>query len=351
MELIDCIHRIPSVLKNIAGSQHEVFNQLQNAIDLKSIDEVVFIGSGSSMNAAKVTRYFAHKICKLNSQYFYPNEMKNYLFYENPKALYVFVSQGGETKLVFDNLQEVKRRELFNVSLTESLNSDIARTASVALSMQCGHEEYLYRTIGYSATVAMCMQIEMAVAIANGNLKQENVEEICKDLEMAAGNLPEIWNKTEDWYLRNRFDLLRGETYILAGAGYLHETANEADIKLMEMLPAMSRSFELEELIHGPQNAFRESMVFFLLADKKHDIDKVNSIDDFLNQEIGFSARIGDVAGRPHDLTIEYRSCNYRMLESVTVFQLLAYYMSKDKGRDLNRRINSSIDQYIRKTL
>lgn len=351
MELIECIHRIPSVLKNIAENQQDVFNHLQKALDLNSIDEIVFVGSGSSMNAAKVTRYFAYKVCKLSSRFFYPNEMKNYLFYENPNALYVFVSQGGETKLVFESMLEAKRKGLFNVSLTESLDSDIARNASVALSMQCGHEEFLYRTIGYSATVAMCMQIEMAVAVAKCALKQNEAEIICKDLETAADNLPEIWKKTESWYLQNKFDLLRGDSYILAGAGYLHETANEGDIKLMEMLPTMTRSFELEELIHGPQNAFRESMVFFLLSDKNSDLVKVNAIDDFLNENIGFSARIGDVTGRPHDLTINYKSSNYKMLENVTVFQLLAYYMSKDKGRDLNRRINSSIDHYIKKTL
>ncbi len=344
MELIECIERIPSLLQK-QGDNYKSIKEKINVFN-KSFNEIVVIGSGTSLNAAKVTRYFAKSIgIKVLS--FYPNEFLNSYQYINQDALYVFISQGGTTKLVYDCLTVIKEQHLSHIAITASLESPISKHADVSIEMGCEDEEFLYRTIGYSTSVLSMCLIEMGIA----NLSNEKENEILSDLSCAINNLKSIKTKALDWYKSNQFSLMKRTKCILSGSHYLHETANEADIKLMEMIPMITRSFELEELIHGPQNAFDDQTIFFILADRLYDEEKTKSIKSFIKNEIGFCTLVGDIQVDERDLFIEYRSTSFRMLEVITTFQVISYCMSKDRGRDLTRPVNGCVKKYINKSL
>ena len=138
---------------------------------------------------------------------------------------------------------------------------------------------------------------------------------------------------------------------MLAGAGPLWAVAQEADIKLMEMVPMVTRSYELEEFIHGPQNCFGDDILFFILLKQGKDEEKAVSIARFLKEKIGFCTVVGDVITEMRDLRIRPASRYFWFLEYITVFQVLAYRMASDRGRDLSRGVNAGIGEYISKVL
>ena len=138
---------------------------------------------------------------------------------------------------------------------------------------------------------------------------------------------------------------------MLAAAGAFYPIANEGDIKLMEMVPMMTRSFELEEFIHGPQNAFDASTIYFILYHRGEDDEKAKAIARFLKEQIGYCIFIGEEPLEERDLRIVPKSTYFFGLEYVTVFQVLAYRMAEDRGRDLKRGVHSVISHYISKTL
>lgn len=349
MSLLDCIARIPNNLEKIVSNYDQLSEKLRVYLENKQIEEIVFIASGSSMNASKVTKYFAENTCGLKPQYYFPNEFVNYKNEINPNALYIVVSQGGSTKLVYDALIKIQSKGLLNCSITEKLDSPIAQCASLALEMGSINEEYLYRTLGYSTTVTTNLLIELCIGKMNGFVQDEKKE--LDDLITAISNLDEIRFITEEWYKKNKFSLMRRTKAILAGAECFYETANEADIKLMEMVPMFTRSFELEELIHGPQNAFDDATLYFVLCDARKDKDKALNIAQFIKKEIGFCSIVGNQKIDEKDLFFQLKSNNFTMLEEITAFQVLAYYLAVDHGRDLKRGVNTSINKYIKKTL
>lgn len=349
MSLLDCIIRIPSCLDKLVDSYLDLRTKIQMYLADIKVEEIVFVASGSSMNASKVTRYFAENVCGLKTKYYYPNEFVNYVDYVNKNALYIVVSQGGSTKLVYNALTKIQKLGLLNCSITEKLDSPIAQKASLALEMGSVNEEYMYRTIGYATTVTTISLIELCLGKLNNKIASE--EEILIDLRKAINNLDTIREATEKWYLHNKFSMMRRSKAILAGAECFYETSNEADIKLMEMVPMFTRSFELEELIHGPQNSFDDSTLYFILSDKKNDKEKVIHIAEFLKNEIGFCAIVGNQYLDGKDLYFELHSDNFTMLEEITAFQVLAYRLADDHGRDLSRGVNTSLTKYIKKTL
>ena len=349
MSLLDCIKRIPSCLQNVADSYAERAKTLNDYLGNNKINEVVIIASGSSMNATKVTKYFAENRCELNVKCFYPNEFLNYTNYVNHNALYIVVSQGGSTKLVYECLNKVKENNLLHCTITEKIDSPIAKASDCAFEMGSVNEEYMYRTIGYSTTVVSTVLVELALAEINGVI--EKPELVIADLEAAINNLDTVREITEKWYTNNKFSLMKRNQTIFAGAECLYETANEADIKVMEMVPMLTRSFELEEFIHGPQNAFCDNMIFFIFSDKRKDAEKARHIAEFLKNEIGFCALIGDQKIDDRDLNFEFKSVDFTMLEAITTIQVIAFHLAEDHGRDLKRGVNVSINNYIKKTL
>lgn len=351
MDLKDCIEKIPVLLEKKTNGFGLLKTDIQQFIGDRKINEIVVVASGTSLNAAKVTKYFAKNVCGINMNCIYPNEFLNYLPLLNENALYIAISQGGKTKLVYDSLKLIKSKGYLNCSITENVHSPIGELSDLAICMGSENEEYMYRTIGYSTTVSTCCFIEMIIALNNGGLSENDINDLIDDFGLAYSNLDYIRKITEVWYQNHKFSLMKRNKCILSGAGYLHETANEGDIKIMEMVPMMARSFELEELIHGPQNAFDDATIFFLLCDKQIDLDKTIAIKKFIKNEIGFCSIVGDYMVDDNDLIFTYKSVNFRMLEAVTAFQIIACNMAIDYGRDLKRGVNSCISNYIKKTL
>lgn len=352
MSVMNCIQRIPRLLKEIQDERLVRFEKLNSYLVQKgSVNEVVFVASGTSYNGAFTCKRFLEAVCDIKVQLHYPNMFVNYSSPMNPDALYVVISQGGTTKLVFEALQKIKSAGYRNISITEDVTSPIAVAADVAIEMGSKKEEYLYRTIGYSTTVATISLMGVMIAKANLTLNDDAVQSIMKDYEVMFESLDEIREKTLVWYEKNKFSLMRRNKAMIAGTNELWPVAQEADIKLMEMVPMMTRSFELEEFIHGPQNAFDDATSFFLLSKQGEDDGKLSMIAKFIKQEIGFCAIIGANTVDDKDLPLNIRSKYFSSLEFITVMQVLAYQLALDHGRDLSRGVNASIKKYVVKSL
>ncbi len=342
--VLTCIERIPEKLTGLLREADTRFEPLRKAVSGRTIRTLVFVASGSSYNAAFAARQFLEEECSLRTQLYYPNVFLRHERIWDKEALYVFLSQGGSTKMVYLSALKAKEAGCLTCAVTADVNSPVGRACDISLDMGCGEEEFLYRTLGYSMTAATACFLGMALA----GLDRGPYE---RDLSALAENLPRVREAADAWYEKNRFSLLRRNKVMLAGSGQLWPTAQEADIKLMEMVPMMTRSYELEEFIHGPQNCFGDDMLFFILAKAGEDEEKVRAIASFLKEEIGFCAVVGDVSCDSRDLVIEPVSRYFCFLEYITVFQVLAFRMATDRGRDLSRGVNAQIKNYISKTL
>lgn len=345
--VLTCMERIPEKLAALAAQAEERFAPVKELLNRHSIRTLIFVASGSSYNAAFAAKQFLETECDLRVRLYYPNVFFNHEKISDMDALYVFLSQGGTTKMVFLSAKKAGEAGVLTCAVTSDPASPIGKACDVSLDMGCGEEEFLYRTLGYSLTAATVCFLGLAAAGKDAI----SVNHYREDLKTMAGNLPVTERAAHAWYERNRFSLLRRNKAMLAGSGQLWPVAQEADIKLMEMVPMMTRSYELEEFVHGPQNCFADDMIFFILSKSGEDEEKAVSIARFLKEKIGFCAMVGEVTMEPKDLPIQPASRYFWFLEYITVFQVLAYRMACDRGRDLSRGVNADIGAYISKTL
>ncbi len=354
MSMLDTIEQIPIKLTKILNNKNHIYEKTHTYLVTRPpIKKITFIASGTSYNAAFTTKKFAEDFINIPVELIYPNIFVNYYNKDllSKDTLYIFISQGGKTKLVYRALEIVKSKGFPNISITENLDAPIAMEADLAIEMGSENEAYMFRTLGYSTTSATLYWIYISLAKLFGNLNKEMEELFVNDYSKMIKNLSIIRKKTLDWYKQHKFTLMQKDHFIFSGTNDLWPVAQEADIKFMEMLPVMTNSFELEELIHGPQNAFDSTTGYFILNRKGEDTDKAKKIATFINQEITPCFTVGEETIADTDLQLDSISKYFSSLEYITVFQVLSYKLSTAKGRDLKKGVYPQVVNYIEKTL
>lgn len=352
VKIIDCINRIPDKLNYVLDIENYNFKELKNylkEID-GEIDEIVFIASGSSYNSAFVAKSFIEKITKIRVILTYPNNFMQYTHIFNKKALYVFISQGGGTKLVYDSILKLQNLGIKTVSMTSDLNSKISQASDIKIDMGCGYEEIIFRTIGYSTSLLNCFILGLNIALYYGKISENEFNDYMETLKKIPKNLPEIVNKTKDWYNNHKEIMLKNKEMIFIGADDLWGTAQEADIKIIETATFMTKSLELEEAIHGPQNGYKKDMNIFILLDQNKDLERALAIANFCKNEVGNCFIFGDYTIDSNDFYFESVGKDFKALEFITPFQVLCHLLSEDLNRDISKPVYPILTKYINKT-
>ena len=111
MSMLNTIERNPKQLNKILINKDLINKKLQDYLKAHSnIKKIVFIASGTSYNAAFTTKIFAEDCTHIPVELIYPNIFVNYSNQAllNTDNLYIFISQGGKTKLVYEALEDNK---------------------------------------------------------------------------------------------------------------------------------------------------------------------------------------------------------------------------------------------------
>lgn len=351
-KIIDCINRIPERLNHVLNIEKENFKELNTYLkDINDdINEIVFVASGSSYNSAFVAKSFIEKVTKIRVILSYPNNFMQYTSIFNKKALYVFISQGGGTKLVYDSILKLQKLGIKTVSMTSDLNSKISMASDIKIDMGCAHEEIIFRTIGYSTSLLNCYLLGLNIALHYKKISKEEFNSFFDSMSKIPSNLPEIVDKTTKWYENHKEIMLKNKELIFIGADDLWGTAQEADIKIIETATFMTKSLELEEAIHGPQNGYNKNMNIFILLDKSKDLDRALAIANFCKKEVGNCFIFGDYTVDSNDFYFNSVGDEFKPLEYITPFQVLCHLLSEDLERDVTKPVYTMLTKYISKT-
>src|SRR5690625_3197583 len=105
MSMMDTIEQIPIKLTNILNNKNHIYEKIDAYLKTRPpIKKIAFIASGTSYNAAFTTRKFAEDFIHIPVELIYPNIFVNYYNQRllSKDTLYIFISQGGKTKLVYE---------------------------------------------------------------------------------------------------------------------------------------------------------------------------------------------------------------------------------------------------------
>lgn len=349
LTMLDTIMSIPTLMREKLESKESVKKIAQSITKSK----VKVVASGSSYNAAFIVKNFADEFLNIPVDIIYPNYFINHFTksqYEED-TLYLFISQGGGTTSVIDAIQMIHEVGGTTLSVTEKLDSPIGKLSQFNIEIGSKNEPFIYRTSGVTLTTLTLYVFLIYLAENLETITTHKSLEYLTELENYSAKVDDIVKLAINEYENYKFALNNSKAIFFAGGGALWAVAQEADIKFMEMVPIISNSFEIEEIIHGPQNCFTNKISFFFLSNNKVDFEKALKIDSFIRNEIGSFSKVLAPYDYENVMKIGTENSVFDSLLYLSFFQVLSYQLSQDKNRDLNKKIYPKIEKYINKTV
>ena len=118
------------------------------------------IGASGCGHSGIACRHFAHLMCCIErpARFISPSEAAHgAVGFLQPGDVMLFASRGGKTEELLPILEVCRRRGVKVITVTENLQSPLAKGADVVLKMRVNRETDRYNAQGTTSTTALCV--------------------------------------------------------------------------------------------------------------------------------------------------------------------------------------------------
>ncbi len=313
---------------------------------LAAIERIHIVACGSAAHVGVVIKYLLEQNARIPVEWDLASEFR----YRSPilgeHDLAIIISQSGETADTLAALREAKRHGVQTLAVVNVVGSTIAREADHVLYTWAGPEIAVATTKAYSTQLALLTLFALKLAAVRGMLSESE----CSRLAQCALTLPEkieqvLENKNDLQYFAARFCNLRDIFFI--GRGLDYAVAMEGSLKLKEVSYIRSEAYAAGELKHGTIALVQNDTLLIALATQEELIEKmISNIREVKARggrvlTLAFARDAEKVRG-----VSDYLFLLPDMEElfapslSVIALQLLAYYISVERGCDVDKPRN-----------
>ena len=317
---------------------------------LSKFNQIYIIACGTAMHAGLATRKTIEDLCKIHVTVDIASEFR----YRNPlideNTLCIFISQSGETADTIAALKLSKEHQATTIAITNVIGSSITREADYSIYTHAGPEIAVASTKAYTSQITSLTLLAIYFAQVLETADVQTLNKISKDLlELPLKIENFLKNKN---YISNVKELAKkiytSKDLFYLGRGIDYTTAQEASLKLKEISYIHSESYAAGELKHGTIALIENGINVIGIATDQNLLKKTISnmeevitrganttlvISENLLKEINQST-FQNVIVIPE--TITYLS----PILTIIPLQLLAYYVSKEKGLDVDKPRN-----------
>ena len=310
---------------------------------LSSINKIFIVACGTAMHAGLVGKNVLEKLAKIPTEVDIASEFR----YRNPiideKTLCIFITQSGETADTIAALKLAKSKGAKTLAITNVIGSSITREADYSIYTHAGPEIAVASTKAYTAQVVL---LEI-LAIYFAEILESESQDIIDELKEGIISLP---NKIEETLkCKKKIKDFARKTYkekdmFFLGRGIDQTVALEGSLKLKEISYIHSDAYAAGELKHGPIALIEKGItVIGVLTDPSLTEKTISNIQEVITRGAKTMAITNqELPENNFDITIKIPKINYLLspVLSIIPLQLFAYYISKEKGLDVDKPRN-----------
>ncbi len=342
------IHEQPTAIRETIGSKLDEnskcdFEELHFTKNyLQSLNKIYFVACGTAMHAGLVGKYIIEHLCKIPTEVDIASEFR----YRDPiiddKTLCIFISQSGETADTIAALKLSKQKGAKTLAISNVIGSSITREADYSIYTHAGPEIAVASTKAYTSQVVLLAVLAIYFAEKLG-IHSEDIINLKSEILELPKKIEEVL-KTEERIKEFAHKIYQEKDVFFLGRGIDETVAREASLKLKEISYIHSDSYPAGELKHGPIALIENGItVISIMTDPKLVEKTISNIQEVItrgaktlvitNQDI--DTNLFDVV-----INIPETSPYVSPILSVIPTQLLAYYISKEKGLDVDKPRN-----------
>ncbi|MBI5618419.1 MAG: glutamine--fructose-6-phosphate transaminase (isomerizing) [Gammaproteobacteria bacterium] len=312
---------------------------------LDRVKSVTIVACGTSFHAGMVARYWFEGLAGIPCSVEVASEFRYRKPVVRPDALFVTISQSGETADTLAALREAKNWGFaHSLAICNVPESSLTRESELVLMTRAGPE------IGVASTKAFTTQLValllLVVALGRRNGMDAKVEhELVRELETLPGKINavlELNDAIEE--LSQQFASKNHALYL--GRGSMYPVAMEGALKLKEISYIHAEAYPAGELKHGPLALVDDEMPVIAVAPNNELLEKLKSNLEEVRARGGQLYVFADtrihVASNPAVHVMDVVSVEDVIAPIVYTIplQLLAYHVAVLKGADVDQPRN-----------
>lgn len=312
---------------------------------LTSCENVCIIACGSAMHAGLAGQFFMKKFLHIPVSV----EMASEFMYTDPvvdeKTLVIAVSQSGETIDTLEALKYAKQKGAGSLAVINVKGSSIARESDAVLYTNAGPEIAVASTKAYTSQLALFALLVARMAYVRGNFTEAETRAFVRELKQVPDAMEKVLaGKEKIHHIAGR--IIGAKDIFMIGRGLDYFIAMEGSLKLKEVSYIHSEAYASGELKHGPLALITEHTPVVAVATQKQLLSKeVSNIREvrsrgadvvlFAKEQLMPEEEEGYLTFELPDVRDEFMC-----LPAAAALQLLAYYVSSDKGYDVDKPRN-----------
>lgn len=313
---------------------------------LSDCKRICVIACGTAMHAGLVGKSLIQAMIGIHVDVVMASEF----MYNDPvvdkETLVIAISQSGETIDTLEALKFARKCGSPSISIVNVKGASIARASEYVIYTNAGPEIAVASTKAYTTQLAVLYLITARMAMARGLWSEQELSDYVKELSRVPKVMEEVLTRKEEIH-RLAGTILNAKDVFMIGRGLDYSILLEGSLKLKEVSYIHSEAYASGELKHGTIALITEDTpVVAVVTQDKLKSKELSNIREVQSR----GARVLLLIKDNEVLEDDERFANvfrlpvmedaFMVMPASVVLQLIAYFVSLDKGLDVDKPRN-----------
>ena len=312
---------------------------------LKNCERVCVVACGTAMHAGLVAQSLVRSILRMHMEVEYASEF----MYMDPviddKTLVLAISQSGETIDTLEALKYARSQGAKSIAVINVKGSSIARESDYVMYTYAGPEMAVASPKAYTTKIAALFALIGRMAVVRGAFNEKQEKSFVDALMQAPDAIQKVLDRKEEMHHIAR-GLLEAKDAFMLGRGLDYAILLEGALKLKEVSYIHTEAYASGELKHGTIALITEKTPVVALVTQERVRDKeLSNIREVQSRGASVVVLVKDSidladADYTHVFTLPAMDDVAMAFPASAALQLLAYYVSMDRGLDVDKPRN-----------
>ena len=310
---------------------------------LETLNKIFVVACGTAMHAGLATKKTFEELCRIPVEVDIASEFR----YRDPiideKTLVIFISQSGETADTIAALKLAKERHAKTIAISNVIGSSITREADSFIYTHAGPESAVASTKAYTSQITLLTLLAMHLGEVLNRVEEQKIKDLKKALLEMPSKVQEVLKdiKPIEEFARKVY---QEQDMFFLGRGVDYAVGLEGSLKLKEISYIHSEAYASGELKHGPIALIDTGTTVIGIVTEPDLVEKsISNLQEVITRGAKVLLITNEAMENKGFETIIKIPTTNRLISpilSVVPMQLLAYYISKNKGLDVDKPRN-----------
>ena len=313
---------------------------------LTGCKRICVVACGTAMHAGLVGKALMQSLVRIHMDVELASEFMYTDVIVDEDTLVIAISQSGETIDTLEAVKHAKKNGAKTLAIVNVRGASVARASDYVIYTNAGPEIAVASTKAYTTQLAVLYLLTGRMAYVRGSFDEEEAKAFARELMRVPEVMQKVLDRKEEIHYIAR-SILNAQDVFMMGRGLDHAILLEGSLKLKEISYIHSEAYASGELKHGTIALITEDTpVVAVITQDKVKSKEFSNIKEVQSRGAGVILFIKETFGLEKDalwdsvFMLPAMEDGFMVMPASAALQLLAYYVSLDKGLDVDKPRN-----------